>query len=205
MKKLFSKSTFDKKVLNSRILSLDMVSPVLEWIGNLDGVSQGWLLSGPIDLTPDHIVRFKIYGGEYSDKTQIIASGETLSYMVHPNDNLYVKINNQNKGFTSVNGAELELYPNYPVGNIESILEFLVTEACQIQSLMYNYKGDAFNPNGSAYASGAIYDFEVELDGVITHSIPLTNKEQGANQQPNIGNVSAFMPNFTEAIWIKKA
>ena len=53
----------------------------------------------------------------------------------------------------------------------------------------------------SDYFGGVIYGFEFEINGVLTNKIPLTNKSQGATQLATVGNVNAFMPNYTEAVW----
>lgn len=57
-----------------------------------------------------------------------------------------------------------------------------------------------YSTNSFIY-SGILLDLEIEIDGVITNSIPLTNKAQGATQLATVGNVNATMLNYTEAVW----
>jgi len=51
---------------------------------------------------------------------------------------------------------------------------------------------------GGGEFAGYIKDFQVEIDGVITNQIPLTNKDQGDTQLPTVGDVSATIINYTD-------
>ena len=55
----------------------------------------------------------------------------------------------------------------------------------------------------SLFLSLAVYNFRVIRSGVVIHEIPLTNKAQGATQLATVGNINAFMPNYTDAVWRK--
>ena len=58
--------------------------------------------------------------------------------------------------------------------------------------------------NYTRTSSGTIKMFRVrDSSGVVVNEIPLTNKSQGATQLATVGNVNAFMPNYTEAVWRK--
>ena len=48
----------------------------------------------------------------------------------------------------------------------------------------------------------AVFWMEGEIH---SNEIPLTNKAQGANQLATVGNINAFMPNYTEAVWKKES
>ena len=58
--------------------------------------------------------------------------------------------------------------------------------------------------NYTRTSSGTIKMFRVrDSSGVVVNEIPLTNKAQGATQLATVGNVNAFMPNYTDAVWRK--
>lgn len=58
-----------------------------------------------------------------------------------------------------------------------------------------------FGRYSSSHFGGQLCDLDVEIDNVLTHSIPLTNKTQGATQLATVGTVSATMVNYTPDVW----
>lgn len=60
---------------------------------------------------------------------------------------------------------------------------------------------DALSRYLSSEFPGVIANFEVEVSGVKTNEIPLTNKDQGATQIATIGTVNAAMVNYTPDVW----
>tara|TARA_R110001592_G_C13193009_1_gene753660 strand:+ start:1513 stop:2112 length:600 start_codon:yes stop_codon:yes gene_type:complete len=179
-------------------INYNTIEPVIKYVARLDGLSQGWDLSIPISITPSHRVKIKTYGVGDNGKTRRVFGGDNgenqLGYILHPNSQLYVKVNNQNRGETSLDGGAFDIAPFFDINvNIHTI-EMYPTLNCEIDAI-------GFKVEGGDYMPGALYEFEVELDGVITHSIPLTNLEQGATQLPAVGDVSAFMPNYSSDVW----
>lgn len=172
--------------------------PVIKNVARTDGVSQGWSLSEPISITTNHLVRIKTYMVEDNGKTRRLFGGDggenSLGYILHPNSQIYVKINNQNRGETSLDGEAFEQAPFFDVNVASHSIEMFVILNCEIDAI-------GFNEIGGDYMPGALYEFEVELDGVVTHAIPLTNKEQGATQLATVGNVNAFMSNYSSDVW----
>lgn len=48
---------------------------------------------------------------------------------------------------------------------------------------------------------GYIYDFDVEVDGVLTNAIPLNVKSQGSTQLPTVGSITAEIADYNETDW----
>ena len=178
--------------------------PAIGQVARLDGFSQEWLLSGDIVLNPtdNYKVRMKVitlandfflicdkntndrlalYGGKFYG-----LFGTTLD-SARVSDNLTHSFLITNDGVNSrslyLDGDELQ--------TINSTSEFTI-----------NSLGGLFLGNTSVpRMEGVIYEFEVEINGVVAHAISLTNKEQGATQLATVGSVNATMTNFTESVW----
>lgn len=174
------------------------IKGVINYVARLDGFSQGWELSEPISITPSHLVRIKTYMVEDNGKTRRLFGGDngenSLGYILHPNSQIYVKINNQNRGETSLDGGEFDQAPLFDISVDNHSIEMFVILNCEIDAI-------GFNVSGGDYMTGALYEFEVELNGVITHTIPLTNKDQGAIQLATVGSVNATMLNYSSDVW----
>ncbi|MDC9527603.1 hypothetical protein PSH54_19175 [Pseudoalteromonas sp. Angola-30] len=189
----------------------------IEWVAELDGFSQQWNLSSPVTIPFGS--DFKVSGagifsrdGFYfaaskdSDRGRFMISGSTGNVYFNASNigNLSSeKLQSLADGnphkvtFQRVNGVDASLLVDG---------EVYMSNSWSDQEVYLDSIGAQWGNNTSIPSfEGALYNFEIEIDGVLTNSIPLTNKEQGATQLPTVGNVSAFMPNYTDAVWKNKA
>lgn len=172
--------------------------PVVEqWVAQLDGATQYWQLTSPIQLQPDWKVKYKFRcDGGTGNVVYLHGNSEQSSalsaYIVPSNGQLSFSgsINEKLNGVAFTNNSVIQLGVEYEV-------EFEVNSTKDISSLFKLQ-------NIEKYAAGYIYDLEVaDENGVVIHEIPLTNKAQGATQLATVGDINATMPNYTDAVWRK--
>lgn len=183
-----------------------------QWVAKLDGATKSWQLSGPIVIpaNTDCAIRFKINGllDEYEgifrsedsldwirftpqSQTNNIQAKLSGSFLIGiPYSELMVR-DGQEKSFVLRRESgrfyiDIDGQP-FTLSNISG--QFSIDTLCE-------FGGDCFE--------GYISDFEVEIDGIVTNAIPLTNKEQGATQLATIGDINAIMLNYTGDEWEAK-
>lgn len=188
---------------------------VEQWVAQLDGAMQSWVLSGPIVIPENSDFKYTLHIQSFSDLTEGVLSG-TDFYMrfLRQADvsffQRYCQLNVSGTAFPTLS----ENNTNPRNGNFNKIS--IIRNSEGIFSQINNgelirersFTGGAFTITelgkfSSSYFDGVIYGFEVEINGVLTNQIPLTNKSQGATQLATVGNVNAFMPNYTDAVWRK--
>ena len=174
---------------------------VEQWVAQLDGATQYWQLSEPIDLIAGDVIEIGFVGDIIQDSYKsFIASTDSNLRVATGADPQKFDLANTNYNKTKVNGITIinntTLIPNSGM----NILEFASYSNYLIKGF-----GARVNESGSAilHIALAFYNFRVKRNGVILNEIPLTNKAQGATQLATVGNINAFMPNYTEAVWRK--
>jgi len=172
--------------------------PVVKSVARLDGLSQYWVLSRGITLYVGDVVTFKI---SYLTSISRVAEMMFGDNGVNRASRVYIDsvtvddpavVVRDNKLETLIDGVDTT---QFSMDGGTHTIEFSVVKEFYVDSL-------CANDNGAQYfLSGSIHEFEVERGGIIVNNIPLTNKEQGANQLATVGDVDAFMPNYTDDVW----
>lgn len=182
---------------------------VEQWVAQLDGATQSWVLSDPIIIpaSTDCSVSFTLKGSndtyegifrsaDGSDWFRLIPLSQGNNFQGNlagafiggvPYSALTVR-NGQERAFKlrRVSGRFYIDVDDQTYTLSVASGEFSISVLCEF---------------GGGEFGGYIKEFEVEIGGVLTNSITLTNKAQGATQLATVGNVNAFMPNYTEAVW----
>lgn len=165
----------------------------IEWVAKLDGAMQYWQLSGPINLTVNDVVEFSFIGGVVFNGFAAFIG--TTNFAVRSDVDTTAKFLREQGSSATLNGFPVDSgVTEIPLSgeNKISILVLSTGSLEQISSI-----------SGTRLMNLPVYNFRVIRDGVVIHEIPLNKKSQGATQLATVGNVNAFMPNYTEAVWIK--
>lgn len=182
---------------------------IKNYVARLDGATQSWQLTSPITIpaSTDCAIRFKINGSrdsyeglfrsaDSSDWLRLIPESQT--------NNIQGSFNGSFIGgapYTSLvvrNGQERSFTLRREAGRFYVDID----EQSFTLSLIDNqFSIDVLCEFGGGYFAGYISEFEVEIGGVITNQIPLTNKAQGATQLATVGNVNATMIGYTGSEW----
>lgn len=182
-----------------------------QWVAQLDGAMQSWILSEPITMPPNVDYEIGFYASRALNDTNLLyIFGYSLG-----------NVNRQHRLALS-EGVPQKAYGMGFIGddfNFNGDGQFTLTHdgTSRITSIYFNTSADVFNDQAitidrlmgpwmgvdSGYLNGYVRDFYVKVGGVEILRIPLTNKSQGATQLATVGNVNAFMPNYTDAVWRK--
>ena len=197
----------------STSMNVEINSPILKvdsWVAQLDGATQSWVLSDPITVPADTDFKASFYINGINDGFEgLFSSSDPQSWLrllpSNNSDNLQGQLGvgyYQAVPFSELNlrdGVTRKLSVERVSGRMRVVINdtlifnsSILTSAFSIETLA---------KFASDYFGGVIYDFEFEISGVLTNKISLTNKEQGATQLATVGNINAFMPNYTEAVW----
>jgi len=185
------------------------LSGAVQYVARLDGVTKSWQLSAPITIpaSTDCAIRFKINGSrdnyegifrsaDSSDWLRLIPESQTNNIQGNlagsfiggaPYSSIVVR-NGQERSFTLRREAG-RFYVDIDEQSFTLSLvsgQFLIDVLCEF---------------GGGYFAGYISDFEVEIGGVLTNQITLTNKAQGATQLATVGSINATMLNYTGDEW----
>lgn len=182
-----------------------ILSPILKpifggdinYVAQLDGVTQYWQLSEPLEFNVGDTLEFGFIGRNFENSYR--------SFIASTDVNLRVSTGADPQKFdiastlgAKINGVEI-------VNNQTDIPQYGLNTLEFKSFANYFFKGFGARvaSSGSAilHLNAAIYNFRVIRDGVIINEIPLTNKAQGATQLATVGNINAFMTNYTEAVW----
>lgn len=165
-----------------------------EWVARLDGTSQYWQLSEPINLIAGDVVELCFAGGAVQNAYAMFFESDSK--------NLYISVTAGKTEFRlkaafgtpMLNGGEIDNNTTpVPLGGSNVISAGAVSG--EALSLLGGRVG------GSLIMNLPLYNFKVIRNGAVIHEIPLTNKSQGANQMPTVGTVSATMVNYTDGVW----
>lgn len=169
-----------------------------QWVALSDGATQYWTLTDPIQVPVGGNIQFNLYrpigstgineyviSGESDTNTACYYSGETSLFL--GSSGYLVNL--------MVDGVDNNLLP--ADGQLHSLSVESVNQSTQLKNLGCRFSFERL-------LFGAFTDLIVkDAQGVVINHIPLTNKAQGATQLAKVGSVNAFMPNFTESVWIK--
>ena len=183
---------------------------VKNYVARLDGVSQCYQLSGPITAPADTDFKVSFYINGVNDSFEgLFSSSDPQSWLrLLPSSNSINLQGQLGAGFyQAVPFSELNLRDGVTrklsVQRVSGRMRFVIDNTLIFNSsiLTSAFSIETLAKFGGDYFGGVIYDFEVEINGVLTNKIPLTNKAQGATQLATIGDINAFMPNYTVDVW----
>lgn len=188
---------------------IESALPVIDYVSQLDGATQSWGFSSPIPLGMADNCKVRLKLILERNTTQVIYGGGSSP------ERLYIGTENGN--WLVGNGTDrVDTLVAAPVGvelTTELVLSGGVFKLLVNESVVYDQSikySTSKSLTGISDLSGFrlfgyAYDFEVEIDGAIANSIPLTNKAQGATQLATVGSINATMINYTESVWKDKS
>lgn len=204
---------FTKKILRKKLLfnKTKLVKPV-DWISELDGAAQFWQLSDPVVIndTDDYEIGIILSRKDF-DLVYLFSN-----YLGSENNSDRLAFSNGDPQRPYGMGFEAASVNFLVTGTDKFIakrkngvvtLSFLGSDVSRYYSGGFSFDriGSPWNTADAGYITGYVKDFYVKINEVEVLRIPLTNKAQGATQLPTVGNISAFMPNYTDAVWKNKA
>lgn len=172
---------------------------VEQWVAQPDGETQVWVLSEPINVVSGDVIEMSFIGGEIDTRARYFYAAESFQFGIYSESSGtdHVISTLQTSTVTTLNGSPVvygsTLVPKSGKNNLSSVVNNsgpMVVLGSRTQS-------------ASQKVMIPIYNFRVIRNGVVIHEIPLTNKAQGATQLATVGNINAFMPNYTDAVWRK--
>jgi len=174
---------------------------VEQWVAQLDGAMQSWQLTESINLIAGDKVRFK-YKSSTTASSSIKAfySRDTNYFPLVSlrSDGAYTV----NAGAIKIDGVDYQEGEQAPIDGEYHEIEHTLTTNASISLLGAGWI--SFSEKTTLWhLDSALLNFEVERASEIIHQIPLTNKSQGATQLATVGDINAFMPNYTDAVWRK--
>ena len=173
-----------------------------QWVAQLDGATQAWRFSESFQTELDDVITFKYIGPENPESDTSLV-GRDANYAG------VVILREREGGVLELNGASVSidgtsypggsLYPKYP-GVMEA--QVVINTRIRIETLLGTFANkDA--PSFTWRMQGGIFDFKVTRNDQVVLHLPLNNKSQGGTQLPTVGNISANLINYTEAVWRK--
>lgn len=170
------------------------------YIAHSDGETQAWILSKDFQAEVGDLINFKYSGPSNTGlDAAILGESSSLSGAL-----IYRAINNgvvdSNGGTLKVNNQVYSQGSEYPKEIEVGIAEFEVGSAIKLRTLLAAFL-DQDTQELTWHFSGAIYDLEIIRAGEVILQLPLTNKEQGAEQLPTVGDITATMANYTPLVW----
>lgn len=165
-----------------------------QWVAQLDGATQFWQLSESIHLLADDVVEFDFTGYENVGLYKRFIGSSNFVFSL---DSGATGDNFRTRGILSSEIDGSDLVSDSTVIPLPGVHNVKVTPSSSytIESLL--------SLGNTNLTKAAMYNFRVIRNGVVIHEIPLTNKAQGATQLATVGDVNAFMPNYTNAVWRK--
>lgn len=188
---------------------------VEQWVAQTDGAMQFWQLSKPIELPENSSFKVTIYvqGGEdaYEGLIENSKTSHTWIRLLPSSQSSNLQGYDGNLYFGGVLQSELLIRDSlfHKVSFIREVdklsiqIDDRAPEVARSSGAGAAWAFDRLGKFSSTYFNGAIHSFEVELEGEVIVFIPLNNISQGATQLATVGNVNAFMPNYTNAVWRK--
>jgi hypothetical protein len=186
-----------------------------QWVAQLDGALQFWQLSKLVELPENSSFKLTFYVQGIEDAYEGLIENSTTSHvwirLLPSSQSSNLQGYDGSLFFGGVLQSELLIRDGlfHKISFIREIDKLSIQiddRAPEIARSSGAGAAWAFNriaKFSSTYFHGAIHSFEVELESEVIVSISLTNKSQGATQLANVGNINAFMPNYTEAVWRK--
>lgn len=171
--------------------------PQEEWVAKLNGSTQSWQLTSPIQLIADDVVELGFIGGTVSTPFAMFFESESRNFYISTtSDTLSFRVK-ATFGTPTLNGQLIDnnVTPIPPSG--ENVIT-AATVGGEVLSYIASRSGS------SLFLNLAVYDFRIRRNGTIINEIPLTNRNQGSTQLATIGDVNAFMTDYAEDVWKNK-
>ncbi|TMS62716.1 hypothetical protein [Pseudoalteromonas sp. S3173] len=188
-----------------------------QWVAQLDGAMQFWQLSGPIQLDSNGFVfEFDYFvtpedsiNGLFSNDSGLggfsayerVSSGRLATFYYETTSGT---LNSTLLGAVSAGDIGLKRFRFEKSGNNLTVSAGGKSTTATSNEFTDNFIVKFIGSVSSLKTLGYFKNIRVynSLD-VLTNEIPLTNKAQGATQLATVGNINAFMPNYTNAVWRK--
>lgn len=185
---------------------------VEQWVAQLDGAMQSWVLTDPINIPSN--VDFEIglgavrssedWGCLVGGMNTILSAWSSGSYALGSTLSRTTSFSTATNSWPNDNTERQAVFKRVAgvmyleLDGVQGSSTQPFTDSLSIISL-----GKDENGSFADFLTGYVRDFYVKINGVLTNQIPLTNKAQGATQLATVGNINAFMPNYTNAVWRK--
>lgn len=171
------------------------ISKAVEYVAQLDGATQYWQLTTPIELQVGGRVEIDLY--RINNYFKLFDSTADRFDVTVFNG----AITERSDCIIYVNGA---LTNQVPLSSVEYEIKLERDASIQDKTRKeISVIGARFN--AVEFLQGYVSGFRVyNSSGVLTNEIPLTNKSQGATQLATVGSVNATMVNYTESVWKDK-
>ena len=172
-------------------------TPVANYVARLDGATQYWLLSSPIDAPLGGRIEIDINylaNSTADDDYLFCSSTNTTTAMFQTGLSEYgVGSSGQLSGDFTVDGVRTNAVPYDNVFRTISVDSTGFDTEIAVIGARFNF----IRTTEAALKNFRVYD----ASGVLINEITLTNREQGATQLATIGSINAFMPNYTPDVW----
>mgnify|MGYP000451072069 CR=1 FL=1 len=185
----------------------------VEYVAQLDGATQSWVLSGPITAPANTDFKASFYISGVNDGYEgLFSSPDPQSWLRLLPSNNSVNLQGQLGAgyYQAVPFSELNIRDGVTrklsIERVAGRMRFVIDDTFVFNSstLSSEFTVQTLAKFGSDLFGGTIYGFEFELNGVLTNQIPLTNKAQGATQLATVGSVNATMIGYDPSVWIIK-
>lgn len=178
------------------------ISKSIEYVAQLDGATQYWLLESPIEIIIGDEILHEFRKNDTSNNTRQSLTGLTDNFtalVLLNNDGTYLP----SRGDFFVDNQPVGSVDSYPTDTLFHETRLVSNVGFLLETLGANWT--TRNEGVTRHFDGVISSFKVKRNGVVIHEIPLKNKAQGATQLATVGSVNAFMPNYTESVWKDKS
>lgn len=188
---------------------VESAKAVVNYVARLDGATKSWQLTSPITIpaSTDCAIRFKINGSR-DNYEGIFRSADSSDWLRFTPESIGTNLQGNISGsfvggvpYSALmirSGQERSFTLRREAGRFYADID---EQSFTLSLISGQFLIDVLCEFGGGYFAGYISNFEVEIDGVITNSIPLTNKSQGATQIATVGSVNATMLNYTGDEW----
>lgn len=184
----------------------------VKWVAKTDGATQYWFLSKQIVVPKDSECKITLVANPDIINTEWIpvVSGSNFSLNLTKSGPSagFIRMILDGRGLW---GSAWEAGQEASMGLERTTTNSLRTFYNDLYSSSSTYDVDILideigrRPVSSFTFAGYIKSIEIEIDGVITNQISLTNKAQGATQLATVGNVNATMANYNNTVWVKES
>lgn len=185
------------------------LSGAVQYVAMLDGATKSWQLTSPITIpaSTDCAIRLKINGSRDNYEGILRSADSSDWFRLAPSsssNNFQGSLAGSSIGgvpysaLTVRNGQERSFTLRREAGRFYADID---EQSFTLSLISGQFLIDVLCEFGGGYFAGYISDFEVEIGGVLTNQIPLTNKAQGATQLATVGSINATMLNYTGDEW----
>lgn len=189
-----------------------------QWVAQLDGAMQSWVLQPPRIFNSDFSVSINLNmpSNGFSGAPCIMGANNT-GVTERKTFVVYLQSGKIRTQIPTQNGTKYGLSADIPPTSFDKEVKFTLARVGTVYSIyidsievaiydvvafgLVDIEVYALGNWAGLYWAGYLSNYlEVTEE---THEIPLNNKAQGATQLATVGNVNAFMPNYTNAVWRK--